>query len=322
MCYNFVMGYAQNLKGKVMLMNRIWKRNIFRTFIGALLTFNMVLGSIGGDIAPYINSLTKAWADDNDGGNEAGSNTEQTESNVFVGDYFTLSDPVIEEDNSLQSGHKVTWDCISFGSYPQAEVVDDYKTYDGIIRDNTREADNISDDPNCSDKIREEDVIEDSDLYSRLEAETEWDDNNDVVIDGNKYHRACKGDAVLSYDRYIDGQYYWNNDKSTYHYFKYQPITWRVLEIDDDNTAIVMADKAVDCKKFNNDDNGVTWENCTIRTWLNEYFYETAFDKNEKDSILLSNVVNGDNVQDDIYSGNNTDDYIYLLSSREVCDAA
>ena len=35
----------------------------------------------------------------------------------------TLSNPRIVEDSSMESGQKVTWDCIWFGSYPQTEIV-------------------------------------------------------------------------------------------------------------------------------------------------------------------------------------------------------
>ena len=35
----------------------------------------------------------------------------------------TLQNPRIATDSSVESGQKVTWDCVWFGSYPQAEVV-------------------------------------------------------------------------------------------------------------------------------------------------------------------------------------------------------
>ena len=34
-----------------------------------------------------------------------------------------LSNPRIEKDSNMEAGQKVTWDCVWFGSYPQAEVV-------------------------------------------------------------------------------------------------------------------------------------------------------------------------------------------------------
>ena len=35
----------------------------------------------------------------------------------------TLQNPRIVSDSSMKAGQKVTWDCIWFGSYPQAEVI-------------------------------------------------------------------------------------------------------------------------------------------------------------------------------------------------------
>ena len=35
----------------------------------------------------------------------------------------SLKDPRIVSDSSMKAGQKVTWDCIWFGSYPQAEVI-------------------------------------------------------------------------------------------------------------------------------------------------------------------------------------------------------
>lgn len=36
---------------------------------------------------------------------------------------FGLKNPVIEADTGMEAKQKVTWDCVWFGSYPQAEVV-------------------------------------------------------------------------------------------------------------------------------------------------------------------------------------------------------
>ena len=35
----------------------------------------------------------------------------------------TLQNPRIVPDDSMEAGQKVTWDCVWFGSYPQAEVI-------------------------------------------------------------------------------------------------------------------------------------------------------------------------------------------------------
>lgn len=35
---------------------------------------------------------------------------------------YTLHNPKIEDDSSTESGKKVTWDCLWFGSYPQSKI--------------------------------------------------------------------------------------------------------------------------------------------------------------------------------------------------------
>ena len=58
-------------------------------------------------------------------------------------------------------------------------------------------------------------------------------------------------------------------------YFKKQPIKWRVLSVDSNNNAVVIADKGLDCKQYNikeSEDRDVScWDTCTLRSWLNGY---------------------------------------------------
>lgn len=48
------------------------------------------------------------------------------------------------------------------------------------------------------------------------------------------------------------------------------PIKWRVLSVDGDD-AFLVADKNLDCQKYDDKDATVTWETCTMRSWLNGY---------------------------------------------------
>ena len=151
-----------------------------------------------------------------------------------------LSNPRIETDDSMTAGQKVTWDCVWFGSYPQAEVVpsaDDYTAVDKSM-------------------LRSGDIIEDSGLYNKLKSASGWDANNDITTDGNKYRRIKKGDAT--YTNTVSGYYNWS-DTDTYHYFKYEPIKWRVLRVDGDQ-AFLLSDIALDDQRYNIDAKSITWE--------------------------------------------------------------
>ena len=49
---------------------------------------------------------------------------------------------------------------------------------------------------------------------------------------------------------------------------------------------------ALDCEKYNDIDESVTWETCTLRKWLNEEFYNEAFSSNDKSIIRLTDLEN------------------------------
>ena len=96
------------------------------------------------------------------------------------------------------------------------------------------------------------------------------------------------------------------------------PIKWRVLSKDGDDF-FLLADKALDCKKYNEVRNDVTWETCTLRKWLNndaDGFYNTAFTEDEKKAIVMSEVDNPG--VGDTSGGNPTRDKVYLLSWLEA----
>ncbi len=125
-----------------------------------------------------------------------------------------------------------------------------------------------------------------------------------------------------------DGKSDKNDDKT--------PIKWRVLSVKGDD-AFLVADKNLDCQKYNDTFTDVTWETCTLRSWLNGYgaeanvckkdyssenFMDYAFTAEDQVAIQTTNVVNNDNLVHGIVGGNNTSDQVYLLSINEVTDPA
>ena len=243
-----------------------------------------------------------------------------------------LKKPVIVEDSSMASGQKVTWDCIYFGSYPQREVVADEAAYDSLFRGN----DTVKGYYN-----KDTDVIEDVALVDKLENIKYWDRNIDITLDdGSRYRRMTKTEATGYDDEYNDIQRYnWKNADSC-HYFKYEPIKWRVLDVSGSDV-LLMADKALDNQPYNVDWDFITWENSTIRSWLNGYgssenakgydytdredndnsnFIDTAFTSAQKNAIKTADVVNNDSIYCETDGGNDTKDKVFLLSDAEVYD--
>lgn len=81
---------------------------------------------------------------------------------------------------------------------------------------------------------------------------------------------------------------------------------------------MILCSQAIDAKPYNVSGTDSTWENCSLRKWLNKDFYEKAFSKNEQSKILRSKVSAEKNPKYNSNPGNDTEDNIFLLSIDEV----
>ena len=95
------------------------------------------------------------------------------------------------------------------------------------------------------------------------------------------------------------------------------PIEWMVLE-NDGETALLISRYELDCKPYNEKYEDTTWEKCTLRSWLNNEFYNRAFSTEEKQYILQSNVRADKNPEYSTNPGNMTKDRVFLLSVVEA----
>ena len=101
------------------------------------------------------------------------------------------------------------------------------------------------------------------------------------------------------------------------------PIEWLVLDYDEKNNKVLLLSRyGLDEQPYNTIyKKELTWENSTLRAWLNKDFMNKAFTAEERAFILTTNV---DNSQSQGYSGwdtsggNNTQDKIFLLSYAEA----
>ena len=238
---------------------------------------------------------------------------KQTEVNGNI-----LSNPRIIPDNSMQTGQKVTWDCIWFGSYPQAEIISSDRKYTALPKS----------------FLQMGDLIRDEGLYQVLQTVTGWDTQGDIVTGGNKYRRIRKRDA--NYTSTYFTYYQWENETG-YHYFKYQPVKWRVLSVNG-MEVFLLADRVLDNKQYHTKYEPVTWEGSTIRSWLDGYgvsfniqnkdysrknFIDIAFGISGQQLIKETFVENKNNFNYGTDGGNDTQDKIFLLSESEIyTDAA
>ena len=124
------------------------------------------------------------------------------------------------------------------------------------------------------------------------------------------------------------------------YYFKYEPLKWRVL---DPSTGLVLSENIVDSQAYSstiysgtgshgyteywNDSNHTHYANdyatSSIRAWLNDDFYNTAFSSTQKESILVSEIDNkAESASLSRFNSETTYDKVFLLSYNEVQNTA
>ena len=98
------------------------------------------------------------------------------------------------------------------------------------------------------------------------------------------------------------------------------PIEWHVLARNG-NKALLISRYGIDILPYNEMGMDITWEECTLRTWLNGIFLSKAFTAVEQMGIVLTNVDNSSSQgcsEWRTHGGNNTQDKIFLLSYAEA----
>ena len=92
--------------------------------------------------------------------------------------------------------------------------------------------------------------------------------------------------------------------------------SWRVLDTQGDKMLLISED-ILEQRAFHPCYAGVTWENSTLRQYLNIDFYN-LFDEAERENIVETKLTNPDNHWYGINGGNDTVDKIFILSLEEV----
>ncbi len=113
---------------------------------------------------------------------------------------------------------------------------------------------------------------------------------------------------------YVFGWYEQDGDESN----GPEPIEWEILDQNENGTLLVSR-YVLDRVAYDNDgDTYDTWETCSLREWLNNDFYNTAFDDEMKSRINTVTLVNEDNKKFGTPGGNDTNDKIFCLSLSEI----
>jgi hypothetical protein len=94
-------------------------------------------------------------------------------------------------------------------------------------------------------------------------------------------------------------------------------LKWIIID-KTDKQAFLLSKKAVPGKAYHDKLETVTWENASLRNFLNSEYLTKTFSAQEQKNINLSSVINDDNALFGTDGGNKTEDYIFILSMEEA----
>lgn len=144
-------------------------------------------------------------------------------------------------------------------------------------------------------------------------------------------------DGVSTWDCIWFGEYWQNKDSNgdgaVDRKDEKEPIKWRILSIDDVGNALLLSDRLLEDQQYNTLYEDVSWDNCTLRSFLNCYdasynlrkedystngFLCNAFTEEERKAITISSLRNEDNSVYGTIGGKDTQDKVFSLSLKEV----
>lgn len=98
-----------------------------------------------------------------------------------------------------------------------------------------------------------------------------------------------------------------------------EQIDWWVIDdiLDGNKHSVLLLSKNIlDAKKYNELEGSVTWENCSLRKWLNTKFYNQTFNSQERQQILDFRNEHID--YDNLKNTKDTKDKVFLLGYNEL----
>ena len=113
---------------------------------------------------------------------------------------------------------------------------------------------------------------------------------------------------IVTYGGYEQDGFYSNGEET---------IEWIVIARDRDNHALLLSRYCLDALPYNEDGGDVTWEDSSIRAWLNGEFLESAFGGDPNGFICTAECRTKDG-RSGTDGGENTTDRIFLLAVDEV----
>ena len=223
---------------------------------------------------------------------------------------------ILMVNTNAENGSLKTGDIIEFGTYPQTLVTD--KTLLSELVLNAPQLKWVSYNYYSGNRNHGSAVIGDYMRYA------------DVKIGEDSYRAVCFDEyrPYRTYEQctanmtFQDENNYFTN---TVYWFKYEPLTWKVLDAE---TGLVVSEKAIDAQAYcnvtdsksayNNTGKYVNdYETSAIRAWLNDSFYNLAFSDDDKNTIYPTALDNSAE-SGSTYNSKTTYDKVFLLSYNDA----
>ena len=232
----------------------------------------------------------------------------------------------VEEDSSMKDmiASMSVGDTFTFGSYPQTDVTSELGAQLTAAAPSTDEwsSYNYYYGGEQSDYMKYYDLMYDEEMYRGV-----------YFTKYRPYYWTYTSDGEQDDNGYYTNNIYW---------FRYDPLTWRIL---DPSTGYVICENIIDSQAFNNeyysngteDSYGYTayyndktythyannWEYSTIRTWLNETFFVTAFSMSERNQIpCTKHTTPAYSTSRSDYDVGETGDYIFLPTYQDMTNSS
>lgn len=81
---------------------------------------------------------------------------------------------------------------------------------------------------------------------------------------------------------------------------------------------LLITEEVIGERPYNRKKIEITWEECTLRKWLNNDFYNDTFTDGERKLIETTLLSNSGDTEDGIKEANGTKDKVFLLSAEEA----
>ena len=176
-------------------------------------------------------------------------------------------------------------------------------------------------------KIRRllQDAVIEMKAYTKLQSAYKKKDNTavkrlaDAMFDEYGTDRATANDVIGAIAELVGFVNVSNNSApapTVGSIYKFAHIDWRVLTIKN-NMALLISEEILEERPYNVESEAITWENCTLRKYLNSEFYNKL--DSAKSAISETRNDNPNNPRFGTTGGNATTDKVFLLSIDEVC---